>query len=157
MRDLLLWNTGSGDRQILYCKHRNCQKCADNSTHFDYWWMSIEYWIFIGQKIAHPQWSWHWPQLHAECSNTKLWEWETLYPMIGIHWLWSGVTKPISSVPLFSRFFSIVKTYVSQKWMVLKEDDRYFCKIKNFVYGEINERNLVTHNPGDRVIFVGKR
>ena len=41
--------------------------------------------------------------------------------------------------------------------MVLKEDDRYFCKIKNFVYGEINERNLVTHNPGDIVIFVGKR
>ena len=70
-----------------------------------------------------------------------------------------GVTKPISSVPLFSEFFIIVKHTLAieyhlyiwqvspqpscgdtcQIWMWFKEYSRYFCKMENLVYGEINE------------------
>ena len=33
-------------------------------------------------------------------------------------------------------------------WMWFKESNRYFCKIKNFAYGEINERNISYPTPG---------
>ena len=78
-----------------------------------------------------------------------------------------GVTKIISSVPLFCVIFSIVKTHVSywisrlyltgvaaaQLWwhlsdmMWFKESNRYFCKIENFAYGEINERSFSNPHP----------
>ena len=83
---------------------------------------------------------------------------EVLFPGV-------GVTKPISSVPLFSEFSSNVKTNVSyryhvyiwqvspqlscvdtcQLWMWFEEAKMYFCHIENFAYGEINER---TPTPG---------
>ena len=37
-----------------------------------------------------------------------------------------------------------------QIWMWLKESNRYFCKIKNFAYGEISERSF--SNPHTRAI-----
>ena len=73
-----------------------------------------------------------------------------------------GVIEPISSVPLYSEFFSIVKTHVRYlisclylpgsasaqlRWylsicMWIKESNSYFCKIENFAYGEINKRSF---------------
>ena len=78
-----------------------------------------------------------------------------------------GVTKPISSVPLFSEFFSIVKNTLAieyhvhiwqvspqlgcgdtcQIWMWYKEFDRHFCEIENFAYGEICERSFSNPHP----------
>ena len=66
-----------------------------------------------------------------------------------------GVTKAISSVPLFSEIFSIVKTQVSscisrsylaiQTWF--KYSKRYFCQIEKFACGEINERSFSYPHP----------
>ena len=73
-----------------------------------------------------------------------------------------GVTKPIFSVPLFSRFSVIVKKTLAieyrvyiwqlspqlscgdtcQIWRWFMEWNRYFCKIENFAYGEISERSF---------------
>ena len=47
------------------------------------------------------------------------------------------VTKPISSVPLFSWF---VYGDTSQIWKRFKETRLYFCKVKYFLIGEINEQ-----------------
>ena len=78
-----------------------------------------------------------------------------------------GVTKLIYSVPLFSEFCIIVKTRVSYqisrfyltgviatelRWHLLnmnvvKKSQRYFRNIKNFVYGEINERSFSNPTP----------
>ena len=80
-----------------------------------------------------------------------------------------GVTKSISSVLLF---FHIPKQtsaieYHVYIWHVspqlscsgtcqicvwFKESDRYFCKIKNFAYGEINERTFSNPTPGNRLL-----
>ena len=88
-----------------------------------------------------------------------------------------GVIKPISSVPLFSEFFSIIKLHVSyqtsrlylagvsrlscgdicQTWMWFKECGRCFHKIENFVRGEINERsfsNPLPRGEGAKARFV---
>ena len=79
-----------------------------------------------------------------------------------------GVTKHISSVPLFSELFSIFKTrfgyWMSRLYLtgvtkaelrwhlsnitVIKRSKRYFCKIENFAYGEINERSFSNPTPG---------
>ena len=81
---------------------------------------------------------------------------------------WVGFSKQISSVSLFSRFFTIVKTLVAycihvyhclmspqlncgdirQIWKWFKEPNRHFYKLKYFLYGEINERNFSDPNPG---------
>ena len=73
-----------------------------------------------------------------------------------------GVTKPISSIPLFSSFSTSPKhtlaiEYHVYIWRVspqlscgdtcqilmwFKESNRYFCKIETFDYGEINERSF---------------
>ena len=78
-----------------------------------------------------------------------------------------GVTKPISSIPLFSEFFNIVKTRVSYwisrlyltgvttaelRWHlsninVIKKSKRYFCNIENVAYAEINERSFSNPHP----------
>ena len=78
-----------------------------------------------------------------------------------------GVIEPISSVPLFSEFFSIIKTHVTywisrlyltgdaaaQLWWHLSKinviwiNKRYFCKNENFAYGEINERSFSNPHP----------
>ena len=82
-----------------------------------------------------------------------------------------GVTKPISSDPLFSRFsamwiYTLAIEYhvyawqvwplscgdTCQIWLWLKEFNRYFCKIENFVYGEIIEGALVTPTPAQKVL-----
>ena len=34
-----------------------------------------------------------------------------------------------------------------QIWMWFRESNRYFCKIKNFAYGEISERSFSNHHP----------
>ena len=77
-----------------------------------------------------------------------------------------GVTKPISSVPLFSQIFSLSKHTLTveycvyiwqvspqlscgdtcQIWMSFEESNMYFCEIENFAYGEINERSFI-NNP----------
>ena len=71
---------------------------------------------------------------------------------------WGGVTKPASSIPLFPNFSASPKytlrsedhIYIwqvllqlscgdtCQIWMQCTEYNRYFCKIENFAYKEIN-------------------
>ena len=92
-----------------------------------------------------------------------------------------GVTKPVSSVLLFSHFFSIVKEHVihvywmsrlyftvspqlscgdtCQIWTFFKESILYFYKIENFADGEINERNFddPTLGIGDAATRVASR
>ena len=78
-----------------------------------------------------------------------------------------GVTKPISSVPLFSEFLVMSKetsaieyhvyiwqvslqlscSDICQIWMWFEESNMYFCHIKNFAYGEINERSFSNPHP----------
>ena len=78
-----------------------------------------------------------------------------------------GVTKPISSSPLFSEFYNVIKTRVSywvsrficqlspqfscgdtcQIWMWFKEFHKCFYKNKNFTYRGINERNYINPLP----------
>ena len=80
---------------------------------------------------------------------------------------WVGVTKPISSVLLFSGFFSLVETLISywisrfyatgvvialwcntcQIWMWFNDSNSYFCTIENFAYGEINEQSFGNPHP----------
>ena len=77
-------------------------------------------------------------------------------------WVWVGVAKPNSPVPLFSSVSSIVNTKLPteyhvyiwrvapqlscgdtyQIWMWLEEYNRKFFKITYFAYGEINQRNF---------------
>ena len=79
-----------------------------------------------------------------------------------------GVTKPISSVPLFSNFSALsnhtlaieyhvyiwqVSPQLScgdtcQIWMWFEESNIYFCQVKNFAYEEINERSFSNPTPG---------
>ena len=42
--------------------------------------------------------------------------------------------------------------------MWFKEYDKYFCKIENFVYGEIKERSVSNHHPTmmESLDFIGK-
>ena len=85
------------------------------------------------------------------------------------HRRWSGVgvTKPISSVPLFSHFLALSEhtlaiEYHVYIWQVspqlscgatcqiytwFKESKRYFCQIENFACGEINERSFSNPHP----------
>ena len=92
----------------------------------------------------------------------------------GYHWVYGmcghtglkwGVTKPISSVPLFSEFSSLVKHMLTieghvciwqvspqlscgdtcQIWMWFNEFDNHFCK--NFAFREINQRSLSNPRP----------
>ena len=78
-----------------------------------------------------------------------------------------GVTKPISSVPLFPNFAESSKhtsaiayhVYIwqvspqlscgdtCQIWMRLKWSNRYFGKVENSAYGEINERSFSNPHP----------
>ena len=78
-----------------------------------------------------------------------------------------GVTKPISSIPLFSDFFTIVKhtldienhIYIGQVllqlscgdtcqiWLWFKESKRYIYKIENFDYREINKQRFSNPHP----------
>ena len=78
-----------------------------------------------------------------------------------------GLTKPISSVPLFSSFSSSSKHTLAieyhvyiwqvspqlscgdtwQIWMWFKESNMHFCKIEYFAYGEINERSFINPHP----------
>ena len=83
-----------------------------------------------------------------------------------------GVTKPISSVPLFSDFFSIPSNHTlaieyhvyiwqmspqlicgdtCQIWMWFIESNMYFCHVEKFAYGKINERSF--SNPHPRGLF----
>ena len=82
-------------------------------------------------------------------------------------WSGVGVTKPISSVPLFSDFFNIVKlcqaieyhVYIwqvspqlscgdtCQIWMWFEESNMYFCHVEKFAYGEINQRSFSNPHP----------
>ena len=78
-----------------------------------------------------------------------------------------GVTKPFSSVPLFSYFLSIVNTHVSYwisrlyltgvaaaqlRWHlsnmnVIQISNRHFGEIENFAHREINERSFSNPHP----------
>ena len=75
-----------------------------------------------------------------------------------------GVTKLISSVPLFFEVFSIAKTHVvygisrlyltgvvaaQPRWHLSNSNviQRYCFQIEYFAYGEINEGNFCEHNP----------
>ena len=75
-----------------------------------------------------------------------------------------GVTKPISSVPLFSKFFNIAKYMwiiechaniwqllscgdTCQIWLWFKECQRYFYEIENFACVEIDEWNFSNPHP----------
>ena len=78
-----------------------------------------------------------------------------------------GVTKPISSVPLFPKFSALLKNTLTVKyrvyiwqvspqlscgdtcqiWMWFEESNMYFCEIENFAYGEINERSFSNPHP----------
>ena len=86
-----------------------------------------------------------------------------------------GVTKPIFSVPLFSTFPLLSKQTLAieyhvyiwqvspqlscgdtcQIWMWFRESNRYFCKIENFAYGEINERSFSNPHPISVIIMAG--
>ena len=80
------------------------------------------------------------------------------------------VTKPISSVPLFSDFLWLSKHKLAieyrvyiwqvsqlscgdtcQIWMWFKESNRYFYKIENFAYGEINKRSFSNPHPSSQM------
>ena len=74
-----------------------------------------------------------------------------------------GVAKPISSVPLFPNFSASPKYMLAieyhihiwqlspqlscQIWMRCKGSNRYFCRINNLAYGEINDRSCSTPPP----------
>ena len=78
-----------------------------------------------------------------------------------------GVTRAISSILLFSWFFSIANIYISYwiscsyltgvtaaqlRWhltnmKVVQKADRYFCRIKNVAYREINEWSFSNPHP----------
>ena len=78
-----------------------------------------------------------------------------------------GVTKPISSVPLFSEILVMSEETLAieyhvyiwqvspqlscgdicQIWMWFEESNMYFCHIENFTYGEINERSFSNPHP----------
>ena len=78
-----------------------------------------------------------------------------------------GVTKPISSVQLFSEIFNIVKTHIMYsisclylasvaaaqlRWHlpnmnVIQKPNRYFCDIEIFAYGGINEQSFSNPPP----------
>ena len=78
-----------------------------------------------------------------------------------------GVTKPISSVPLFSEILVMSEETLAieyhvyiwqvspqlscgdicQIWMWFEESNMYFSHIENFVYGEINERSFSNPHP----------
>ena len=75
-----------------------------------------------------------------------------------------GDAKPISTVPLLPEFFSVVKIHViywishlyltgvtrvqlCQIWMWFIESNRYFCKIENFAYEEINGQSFSNPHP----------
>ena len=62
-----------------------------------------------------------------------------------------GVTKQIPSVPPLFWLFAIAKTgvtyQISPSYLIFKETERYFCKIKHFVKGEINQRNFSSLHP----------
>ena len=79
-----------------------------------------------------------------------------------------GVTKPISSAPLFSQFFRVIKILVTygishpyltdvscgdicEIWMWFGESNMYFCKIKNFTNREINERSFSNPHPREKL------
>ena len=89
------------------------------------------------------------------------------------HWLLSsgvGVTKPISSVPLFSKILVMWEETLAiehhvyiwqvspqlscgdicQIWMWFEESNMYFCHNENFAYGEINERSFSNPHPWPR-------
>ena len=89
------------------------------------------------------------------------------YAIVGITRTWKpngpvnpsggGVTKPIYSVPLFSYFLrswehTIPIEFHVYIWQVspqlsFKEHNKYFVKIENFTYGEINERSFSNPQP----------
>ena len=78
-----------------------------------------------------------------------------------------GVTKPISSVPLFSEIlvmseetlaieYNVYIWQVSpqlscgdicQIWLWFEKSNMYFCHIEYFAYGEINERSFSNPHP----------
>ena len=69
-----------------------------------------------------------------------------------------GVTKPISSVPYFSRFLIIVTTLVTywiscltgvtcQIWIRFRWYNNYFREIEHFLKGEIDKRSFGNYHP----------
>ena len=78
-----------------------------------------------------------------------------------IRWhVWSGVgpTKPISSVLLFSKFFTITKIHLSYCKLYsyltggATAEILYICNIENFAHREINER--IFSNPHPRIASI---
>ena len=88
-----------------------------------------------------------------------------------------GVTKPVSSVQLFPNFSASPRYMLAieyhvhigqvslqpscsdtcQIWMWCKQFNRYFSRIENFAYGEINERSFRNPHPSTVVQGIATR